>query len=152
MSDMSDDDSDDDTGTGHARDKMLKHLYRKSRREPSLGASQLTTWLPILFVILAFVGTVAVAFSRLASIEKKLDLQTSTMHRLEGALAHMDLLDLRLANLEDETKKHEEKLDEVEYLRAQYEQQKTGLYRLDNRLTESEIETKSRLNVLEKKL
>lgn len=41
-------------------------------------------------------------------------------------------------------------LKSVTYYRAQYEQQKVQLYELNNRLTENEIEMKSRLITLEK--
>lgn len=41
-------------------------------------------------------------------------------------------------------------VNKVAYLKAQYEQQKVHLYELDNRLTEAEIELKSRLLYLEK--
>ena len=40
--------------------------------------------------------------------------------------------------------------DKATYTRAQYEQQKTQIYRLENRVTDGEIEMKSRLKPLEK--
>ena len=135
-----------DDSTGARRRHELKAIYDEAMRKKT-GA--LAAWGPLIVVLVTFAGTVAVNFNRLDGIEKLLSEQAKTMHRLEGALTHMEVLDLRLANLEATSEKHEGKLEEVGYLRAQYEQQKTSLYGLGNRQTEAEIETNTRLSVLE---